>query len=66
MGINKMAKRLPVPSELEYLIEKRERERDRRTGDRRAANNARSAAGNQERRRQADRRKKRRRKGDSK
>jgi hypothetical protein len=62
-----MAKRLPVPPELEYLLEKRETESDRRSRDRRNGSTSpqdASAATKQERRRQSNRRKKRRRKSD--
>jgi len=63
-----MTHRLPVPPELEHLIEKRDRESDRRQRTQRKTPGARSI--NQspylpERRQQQDRRRKRRRKSDS-
>jgi hypothetical protein len=63
-----MTHRLPVPPELEHLIEKRDRDTDRRQQTRRKAAGARSTnktANQPERRLQADRRQKRRRKSDS-
>jgi len=38
-----MAKRLPVPPELEHLIEKRERETERRAGEHRSGGDQRTA-----------------------
>jgi hypothetical protein len=38
-----MSKRLPVPPELEHLIEKREQEKDRRVGDERSKSDRRNA-----------------------
>jgi hypothetical protein len=60
-----MSKRLPVPPELESLIEKREADTDRRSGERRKR--ARHTAGSKsvaqpERRQKTNRRKKGRRK----
>ena len=37
-----MSKRLPVPPELEHLIEKRERDSDRRAGDQRSKSDQRN------------------------
>jgi hypothetical protein len=63
-----MSKRLPVPSDLEHLIEKRDDEKDRRNAERRkrAQYSTESVAGKKpERRKQVDRRKKGRRKSGS-
>jgi len=63
-----MSKHLPVPADLEHLIEKRDRESDRRGQKRRnklklpADGNATAST---ERRQKAERRRKRRRKADS-
>jgi hypothetical protein len=61
-----MAKRLPVPPELEHLVEKRDEEADRRSGERRSREKklptVEEAANQAERRKSADRRNKRRRK----
>jgi hypothetical protein len=68
-GANSMAKRLPVPPELESLIEKREQETDRRRRQRRNAADAKGAGSSPtkasagvERRQSTDRRQKKRRK----
>jgi hypothetical protein len=58
-----MAKRLPVPPELEHLVEKRDEEADRRKSDRRSKQTGDGEeAAKAERRKSADRRNKRRRK----
>lgn len=58
-----MGKRLEVPADLDFLIEKREGDGDRRKADRKPASGEAAAQG--ERRKQGDRRKKRRPKSDS-
>lgn len=58
-----MSKRLPVPPELEHLIEKRDEEKDRRVSNRRKTGGASAAV--PERRKQGDRRKDSRRKSGS-
>jgi hypothetical protein len=64
-----MAKRLPVPPELEKLIEKREQEKDRRAGERRSGAKSPRASGKanglNDRRQPTNRRRKSRRKADS-
>jgi hypothetical protein len=63
-----MAKHLPVPPELEHLIEKRDAEADRRERKRRKAQSPIEDAATPakpERRQASDRRRKRRRKADS-
>jgi hypothetical protein len=59
-----MAKQMPVPPELEFLIEKRDAERDRRKGQRRAGARGRSGGSGTNRRKSSDRRGKPRRKSD--
>jgi len=64
-----MSKRLPVPSDLEHLIEKRDDETVRRGQTRRRRARAQATPATEavqpERRQRADRRRKRRRKSDS-
>jgi len=64
-----MSKHLPVPPDLEHLIEKRDRESDRREQTRRnelePQESGDATAGTPERRQKTERRRKRRRKADS-
>ena len=64
-----MSKRLPVPPELEHLIEKRDEDVDRRVSTRRKSGSAAPGSGESaakpERRTQGERRKKGRRKSSS-
>jgi hypothetical protein len=59
-----MAKRIPVPAELDFLLEKRDAEKDRRKTQRRSGKDARAASTGSDRRKKSERRGKPRRKGE--